>query len=59
MVFFKDGLINYFAHKDKILAHLFEILSLANFSEDINLYNNITNTFFDSSFSNSENKNIL
>lgn len=35
------------------------ILSRANFSEDINLYNNITNTFLYSSFINRENKNIF
>ena len=35
------------------------ILSRTNFSEDVNLYNDITNIFLDSSFINDENKNIL
>ena len=35
------------------------IITRANFSEDVNLYKNITNTFLDSSFINRENKNIL
>lgn len=35
------------------------ILSRTNFSEDVNLYNDITNIFLDSSFINRENKNIL
>lgn len=35
------------------------ILSRANFSEEINLYKNIINIFLNSSFINSENKNIL
>ena len=35
------------------------ILSRTNFSEDVNLYNNITNIFLNSSFINDENKNIL
>jgi len=36
-----------------------DILSRTNFSEDVNLYNNITNLFLNSSFINNENKNIL
>jgi len=35
------------------------ILSRANFSEDVIFYNNITNIFLNSSFINNENKNIL
>ena len=35
------------------------ILSRTNFSEDVNLFNNITNTFLDSLFINNENKNLL
>ena len=35
------------------------ILSRTNFSKDVNLYNNITNTFLDSLFINNENKNFL
>ena len=35
------------------------ILPRTNFSEDVNLYNNIIRTFLDSSFINRENKNIL
>jgi len=35
------------------------ILSRTNFSEDVNLYNNITNILLNSSFINNENKNIL
>ena len=36
-----------------------DILSRTNISEDVNLYNNITNTFLDSLFINNENKNLL
>jgi len=36
-----------------------DILSKTNFSEDVNLYNNITNLFLNSSFINNENKNLL
>jgi len=35
------------------------ILSRTNFSEDVNLYNNITNILLNSSFINNESKNIL
>jgi len=35
------------------------ILSKTNFSENVNLYNNITNIFLNSSFIHNENKNIL
>ena len=36
-----------------------DILSRTNFSEDVNLYDNITNSFLDSLFINNENKNFL